>query len=429
MVQSAQSNSFPQGQCTWWACQRYWQLTGDYIPWSGNAYEWAGNATKFGWSVSGTPQTGDIVCFQPGVQGADNTFGHVAIVESVNGGGIYTSNLNYDGNQSTITDATFQTGTGVSFINNGQGGVSTNPIPASGSPPSVALVRKSGQTGNINGTTGDVSATLQTFCTAVLNRLKNDKGITNIGGTPAQHTINFMIAWAMQESASSIKNGTMCSWNPFNTTLQTTDATLGNSTTCGQTLGVQSYPTQGIGEDATAHTIEGNRGYGALWNALATDDENGLGFSNGLIAADVAGGLAQWVSGKPDVNRPGNSAYIIAIMSLAGITNPGITGQPSRSTLAGASQSEIDKWGSQIIGYYASSATILNNLGLTGVAQALQNLSSSLSGVGTFFQDLANLMKDPIRIFKVLAGAALIIVGLVLFIRAMAVPTAKKLLS
>lgn len=428
MVQSAQSNEFPQGQCTWWASQRYWQLTGDYVPWSGNAYEWAGNAPQFGWSVSSSPQTGDIVCFQPGVQKADSVYGHVAIVESISGNSIYTSNLNFDGNQTTITDATFQTGSGVSFINNGQGGVNTNPIPASGTPATEATKSgngtQSGQSQTINGTSGDTAVTLQQFCVAVLNRLKNDKGVTNITGT-AQHTTNFMIAWAMQESGETIKNGHMCSWNPFNTTLQVNDATYGNSKVCGQTLGVQAYPDQGMGETATAHTLEGNRGYSALWNALATDDENGLGFGNTGMATNVAQGLAIWVNGKPDLARA--NSYILSIMANAGIKGGYIVDfSKSNSSIQPASQSQIDKWGSQIIGYYASGSSALNDLGLTGVAQALQNLSSSLAGVGTFFQGLSDLMKDPVRIFKVLAGAVLTIAGIVLFINAMAAPTVQK---
>lgn len=436
MVQSASTNTYPQGQCTWWASQRYWQLTGYYVPWKADAKDWSSQATGYGWSVSSTPQTGDIVCFQPGVQSADSTFGHVGIVEKILGSGsISTSNLNFDGQQQNITDFTFSTGNGVSFINDGQGSVNTDPIPLSGTPATQALQKGNSTqkttSNSINGTSGDTAVTLQTFCIAVLNRLKNDRGVTNIGGNPAQHTINFMIAWAMQESGSSIKNGSMCTWNPFNTTLPTTDTDSqeqGPSKLCGQTLGIQSYPTQGTGEDATSHTIERNKGYDALWNALATDDENGLGFTDGSIAENVAQGLALWVSGKADVAS--NRNYIIPIMANAGISNPSIRSlDKSKSTLTGASQDQINKWGSQVIGYYASSQTALENLGLQGVANALNNFANSLQGVGSFFQSMSNLFKDPIRIFKILFGIVLVIVGLVLFVKTMAIPTVKSAVS
>src|SRR5437763_10528300 len=71
-------NFFPQGQCTWWATQRYHQLHGVYVPWTtqSNAWQWRDRAKDFHWQVSSTPNVGDIVDLQPWVEGAYN-LGHV----------------------------------------------------------------------------------------------------------------------------------------------------------------------------------------------------------------------------------------------------------------------------------------------------------------------------------------------------------------
>ena len=68
----------PPGQCTWYCaevepwCLRYGVL--------GNAKDWAANWRSHGGWVQMTPMVGTIACFQPGSNGADAVFGHVAIV-------------------------------------------------------------------------------------------------------------------------------------------------------------------------------------------------------------------------------------------------------------------------------------------------------------------------------------------------------------
>lgn len=118
-VSTASSNTFPKGQCTWWACERYHTLTGFYIPWKGNANEWSGNASKYsGWSVSSTPKVPSIVVLQAGVQLADSTYGHVAIAEKLNADGtVKTSDQNWAGiTYPNTTYVNFKPGSGVSFV-------------------------------------------------------------------------------------------------------------------------------------------------------------------------------------------------------------------------------------------------------------------------------------------------------------------------
>lgn len=118
------SNPYPPSECTWWASERYHQLTGMYVPWSGNAADWKSQAPQYGWSVSSSPIVPSIICLQPGVQGASAQFGHVGVVEKVSGRTIETSNLNWQPTPGSVTTVEHTTGQGVSFLYvSGQGGV------------------------------------------------------------------------------------------------------------------------------------------------------------------------------------------------------------------------------------------------------------------------------------------------------------------
>ena len=108
-------------QCTFWAQQRYHALTGVWTPCTGNGYQWASQAGASGWYVTTQPPTGvpSIICLQPGTQTADRNFGHVGVVERINGDGtVYTSNYNvypHIGDK-VVVYVTFTIGNGVSFI-------------------------------------------------------------------------------------------------------------------------------------------------------------------------------------------------------------------------------------------------------------------------------------------------------------------------
>ena len=114
-------NPFAQSysdQCTYWAQERYHQLTGIWTPCIGNAFEWAGEARAAGWKVTSSPPSiPSIICLQAGAgQGLLSNFGHVAVVEKVNpDGSVKTSNYNWPiGTKNTTV--TFHQGPGVSFI-------------------------------------------------------------------------------------------------------------------------------------------------------------------------------------------------------------------------------------------------------------------------------------------------------------------------
>jgi surface antigen len=117
------------GQCTWWAAERYHQLSGVWVPWAGNANQWLAGAQAAGWqAVPAAPKNlPSIICLQGFAgQGANSLYGHVGVVESVNSdGSVVTSDMNWtDPNAAIITSVqglpirkvTFSPGPGVSFL-------------------------------------------------------------------------------------------------------------------------------------------------------------------------------------------------------------------------------------------------------------------------------------------------------------------------
>jgi surface antigen len=76
-------HSFPYGYCTWYVAQRR------YVPWGGNAGTWIYHAKSGGYQTGRTPRVGAIMVT------AESWWGHVAIVESVSGGSVTVSEMNY----------------------------------------------------------------------------------------------------------------------------------------------------------------------------------------------------------------------------------------------------------------------------------------------------------------------------------------------
>lgn len=110
-------NNFPYGQCTWWADQRYHQLTGIYVPWiiNSNANVWVTRANQYHWNVSTQPKVGSIMMLAAWVEGAGG-YGHVAVVEKLLGGGRFqVSQMNWTG-VGIKSYGNFATGRGVYFI-------------------------------------------------------------------------------------------------------------------------------------------------------------------------------------------------------------------------------------------------------------------------------------------------------------------------
>ncbi|MDR3156478.1 MAG: CHAP domain-containing protein [Lactobacillales bacterium] len=78
-------HGFYWGQCTWYANLYF----GYGVPYTwGNACTWGSAARADGRFVSRTPRARTIACYQSGCDGA-SSFGHVAVVECVNGDGTY----------------------------------------------------------------------------------------------------------------------------------------------------------------------------------------------------------------------------------------------------------------------------------------------------------------------------------------------------
>jgi surface antigen len=109
---------WPYGQCTYWANYRYHQMTGFWVQWTGNADQWFLGAQKAGWDYGQTPppDVPSIVVLMPYVQQAGGV-GHVAVVESVSGNVIHTSNMNWGYGGWTHTEQVdFTLGSGVYFV-------------------------------------------------------------------------------------------------------------------------------------------------------------------------------------------------------------------------------------------------------------------------------------------------------------------------
>lgn len=89
------TQSYPWGQCTWYAFNRGRELGFSYDPYMGNGGDWQ---TKAGYETTHTPRAGYAVSFSRGEQGADPTYGHVAMVEEVKSdGSILISESNVKG--------------------------------------------------------------------------------------------------------------------------------------------------------------------------------------------------------------------------------------------------------------------------------------------------------------------------------------------
>lgn len=76
---------FPYGYCTWYVAQRR------FVPWAGNAGTWLYQAKILGYKTGKTPQKGSILVT------SESRWGHVAVVESISGGTVTVSEMNYRG--------------------------------------------------------------------------------------------------------------------------------------------------------------------------------------------------------------------------------------------------------------------------------------------------------------------------------------------
>lgn len=122
------SNIYPFGQCTWWcANQDPWSLRYGNL---GNALDWASHWREHGGYVQMTPAVGTIACFQPGSNGADGVFGHVAVVIAARGASFSVSEMNGPAGPGRTDDRNCKDNAGVSFLRE----FSPPPPPTSGDP-------------------------------------------------------------------------------------------------------------------------------------------------------------------------------------------------------------------------------------------------------------------------------------------------------
>ncbi|MDD6461979.1 MAG: CHAP domain-containing protein [Bifidobacteriaceae bacterium] len=102
-------NAYAAGNCTWWAYERRRQMGIGTPSYLGNGGQWYLTAPSYGLRVDHTPQVGAALSFLPGQAGADATYGHVAVVESVNGSTVVISEMNARGlgvvSSRTLTNA------------------------------------------------------------------------------------------------------------------------------------------------------------------------------------------------------------------------------------------------------------------------------------------------------------------------------------
>lgn len=82
----AYANSYSRGQCTWYVAGRRPIPRG----W-GNAATWYGRARAAGWGVGSKPAVGAVAWTSSG------SYGHVALVEAIDGSDVLVSEMNYLG--------------------------------------------------------------------------------------------------------------------------------------------------------------------------------------------------------------------------------------------------------------------------------------------------------------------------------------------
>jgi surface antigen/transposase-like protein len=94
-------NKFPWGYCTWYAAQRRGDVT-----WRGSAGQWLNNAQAQGKATGRIPAKGAIIVT------SESWWGHVGVVESVQGDKVTISEMNYNG-YGVVSKRTISNSSGV----------------------------------------------------------------------------------------------------------------------------------------------------------------------------------------------------------------------------------------------------------------------------------------------------------------------------
>ncbi len=113
------SNTYPFGQCTWYTYNRMQKLGTPVENGLGNGADWGANAKARGYKTDTKPHVGWAVSFSQGADGADPTYGHVAVVEAISDDGkhflVSECNVVASGT-GTVSFRELTAGQGVTFI-------------------------------------------------------------------------------------------------------------------------------------------------------------------------------------------------------------------------------------------------------------------------------------------------------------------------
>lgn len=116
---TSSTNTYAFGQCTWYVYNRMQELGTPVENGLGNGADWGKNAKAKGYTTDSQPHVGWAVSFSQGADGADVTYGHVAVVEAISDDGKHflVSECNVVSSGSgTVSFRELTAGTGVTFI-------------------------------------------------------------------------------------------------------------------------------------------------------------------------------------------------------------------------------------------------------------------------------------------------------------------------
>ncbi|MDI6502444.1 phage tail tip lysozyme [Leuconostoc suionicum] len=116
---TSSTNTYAFGQCTWYVYNRMQELGTPVENGLGNGADWGKNAKVKGYTTDSQPHVGWAVSFSQGADGADATYGHVAVVEAISDDKTHflVSECNVVSSGSgTVSFRELTAGTGVTFI-------------------------------------------------------------------------------------------------------------------------------------------------------------------------------------------------------------------------------------------------------------------------------------------------------------------------
>lgn len=116
---TSSTNTYAFGQCTWYVYNRMQELGTPVENGLGNGAEWGKNAKAKGYQTDSQPHVAWAVSFSQGADGADATYGHVAVVEAISDDKKHflVSECNVVSSGSgTVSFRELTAGTGVTFI-------------------------------------------------------------------------------------------------------------------------------------------------------------------------------------------------------------------------------------------------------------------------------------------------------------------------